>query len=52
MKLKGKFWGSYEAVDTFRKYVENNFIGFTSPVRDSEQGDCHCYFTIEVRDKN
>lgn len=48
MNLKLKFWGSKEAVEQFKKFLDENFIAAIAPTRPSDQGDYHAFATLTL----
>ena len=48
MKLKLKFYGDCEAVDAFKRHLDDNFLAIVSETKNSDKGGCHAFATIEV----
>ena len=48
MRLKVKFYGSKQAVDSFKDHLEHTFLAIVSQTRPTDQGDYHALATIEV----
>ncbi|MBA7625155.1 hypothetical protein ES703_32579 [subsurface metagenome] len=44
--IKGKIYGARCLLERFKKDLEDNFFSVSSPVKDSDQGDCHLLFTV------
>ena len=50
-RLKIKFWGDAEALDAFRKFLDEHLVCVTSPNQPSQQGGYHAYSNVEVADE-
>jgi len=44
--IKGKMWGPQEELESVRSHLESTFDCILSPIKNSDQGDCHFFFTL------
>jgi hypothetical protein len=52
MRLKLKFWGSKNAVESFIQHLDQTFLASCSSAQNSSQGDYHAFATIEILEEN
>ena len=51
MNVKLKISGECDAVETFARHVDENFLAVISQIRESDQGGCYSFATIRLDDK-